>query len=239
MSAEYNPEILEEGCTVRSTDGSRYDFFSEDHHHLAPFSAWELRAAGIKTEDARYILGATPLELQVGGYNDYDVIVHAGFSWEELGSSGAARICMYKNVERAVLCELYRCTSDGAAVGAASSSNPDRRIDGWRRDYNWLSSCPLNEWYGVSTNAHKQVIKIDLRCNRLKGNLPPCLRLLHSLETLNVHDNQLTGQFPIWFSELRSLRVLSLHTNYFDQTKESFDALQVCVKSLPNCKVRA
>ena len=217
-------------------------FLSEDGHHFAPFLVHELRTAGVNARDARQVLAANPQQLQLGGYDDASIVTQSGFSLSELTSCGAVRINQYAHIQRLVLAEFYLCTSSGVPVSAIRLDRKDAdnvKHDGWRRDFNWCSSRPIGDWYGVTTDSRRNVVKIDLRGNRLRGALPPCTRLLQTLETFDVHDNELTGPLALWLAELPALRVLNIHTNFLDQTAESQQTLSVLSKALPDCLIRA
>ena len=43
----------------------------------------------------------------------------------------------------------------------------------WRSGQDWLSDAPLDEWYGVTTNASGRVILLHLSKNLLEGEIPP------------------------------------------------------------------
>ena len=83
----------------------------------------------------------------------------------------------------------------------------------WTNKTNWLSDKPLNEWYGVSTNAQGHVDTLDLRRNQLTGQIPSALGDLENLQTLTLHENQLTGTIPSALGELTNLTYLTLHNN--------------------------
>jgi len=229
--------------TSHSPGGANNGFFlSEDGHHFSLFLALELKAAGVNARDARQVLAANPQQLQLGGFDDASIVTQAGFSLSELTSCGAVRINQYSHVQKLVLAEFYRHTSAGAPVSAIRLDRKDAdnvKHEGWRRDFNWCSSRPIGDWYGITTDSRKNVIKIDLRGNRLRGALPTCLRLLQTLEVFDVHDNELTGPLPLWLAELPSLKVLNIHTNFLDQTAESQQTLSVLSKALPDCLIRA
>ena len=60
------------------------------------------------------------------------------------------------NTDRAALAALYNTTNGSS----------------WLDDTNWVSSRPLGEWYGVSTDADGRVTELDLRDNQLSGSIP-------------------------------------------------------------------
>ena len=63
----------------------------------------------------------------------------------------------------------------------------------WANDDNWLSDAPGNHWHGVTTDANGHVTVLDLRDNRLNGEIPPELGDLVNLRELRLQDNQLSG----------------------------------------------
>jgi Leucine-rich repeat (LRR) protein len=72
----------------------------------------------------------------------------------------------------------------------ATQSNPT----GWIRRDNWLSTNPINRWYGITLNAQGCVDSIYLDNNRLNGTVPNLQ--LPNLRALGLNNNQLTGNIP-------------------------------------------
>ena len=101
------------------------------------------------------------------------------------------------NTDRAALAALYNTTNGSS----------------WRDDTNWVSSRPLGEWYGVSTDADGRVTELDLRDNQLSGSIPSELGNLDNLQALGLHDNQLSGSIPSELGNLDNLQALGLHDN--------------------------
>ncbi len=108
--------------------------------------------------------------------------------------------------DRAVLVALYNAT-DGP---------------NWRNGTNWLSDRPLNEWYGVETNAAGRVTELSLfevdANNRLvpyglSGSIPPELGNLSELQALYLHGNELSGRIPPQLGNLSKLVALGLSEN--------------------------
>ena len=80
----------------------------------------------------------------------------------------------------------------------------------WVNNTNWLSAEPLDEWYGVTTDAGGRVTALNLGRNNLLGTIPAKLGQLASLETLALPVNQLSGPIPPELGNLKNLRVLNL-----------------------------
>ena len=83
----------------------------------------------------------------------------------------------------------------------------------WLRNDNWLSSAPLNTWYGVFVNAQGCLDTLFLDNNRLSGVLPNSIGNLTNLRVLFLPNNQLNGNIPTSLGNLRELRLLYLHQN--------------------------
>ncbi len=92
------------------------------------------------------------------------------------------------NPERTALVAIYR-----AAQGA-----------GWTRSDNWCSNRPLDEWYGVATDAEGHVTELRLPQNNLRGELAHAIAQLTELRILDLSRNELDGYLtyaPDDFSE--------------------------------------
>ena len=99
--------------------------------------------------------------------------------------------------DRAALVALYEAT-DGP---------------NWTNKENWLSTAPLGEWYGVTTDSNGRVTRLSLNENNLQGTIPAELGQLTNLTVLYLHDNQLTGTIPTELARLSKLTSLDLSTN--------------------------
>ena len=120
----------------------------------------------------------------------------------------------------------------------------------WIDSENWLTDAPLNEWYGVETDASGRVTGLQLaaRWDRgsgswirhgLKGGIPPELTHLESLRWLDLGSNDLTGAIPPELGGLESLESLDLSSNDFSGPippelgdLESLDSLDLSGNSL-------
>ena len=103
------------------------------------------------------------------------------------------------NPDRSALVALYNSTNG----------------DNWTNDTNWLSDRPLNEWFGVGTDADGRVTLLQLGDNALSGTLPSSLGNLTNLELLDLWNNQLSGELPSSLGNLTNLRLLWLGGNAF------------------------
>ena len=99
--------------------------------------------------------------------------------------------------DRAALVALYNAT------GGAD----------WTDNTNWLSDGPLDDWYGVTTDANGRVTTLDLSDNQLSGSIPAQLGNLSNLERLTLTGNQLSGAIPAQLGNLSSLEGLGLSFN--------------------------
>ena len=66
----------------------------------------------------------------------------------------------------------------------------------WTDNTNWLSEEPLDDWYGVTTDAGGMVTAVALAGNNLNGTIPDELGDLTNLQTLSLSGNSLTGCVP-------------------------------------------
>ena len=110
------------------------------------------------------------------------------------------------NPDRAALVALYNATN-----GA-----------GWTNSANWNTNAPLDQWFGVSTDAGR-VFQLVLGDNNLTGPIPSSLGNLQELYNLILAGNQLTGEIPASLGNLSNLRWLWLTENQL--TGEIPDAL--------------
>ena len=106
--------------------------------------------------------------------------------------------------DRDVLVSLYENTNPGL-------TDPNER--GWTNSLNWRSNNPLEDWYGVSTNAQGRVDSLNLSDNLLRGTIPEELGSLTYLTYLDLRRNQLRGAIPSSLGNLTQLQILALHEN--------------------------
>ena len=99
--------------------------------------------------------------------------------------------------DRAALVALYNAT-DGP---------------NWTNSDKWLTSAPIGEWYGVTTDGGGRVTNLVLRSNMLTGRIPPELGDLAGLRYLYLDLNRLTGEIPSELGNLSNLQTLLLSDN--------------------------
>jgi hypothetical protein len=152
-------------------------------------SVADFRAAGLDINACREA-GFTPIQLRQGGFDEVTVVRYGGFTIKQLKSSG---------------CDIQR----HALMGFFDS------LDGhhWKNKENWGTNKPLNEWHGIVLNGAGEVIKIDLRCNGLRGKIPESLIYLTSLEYLDLYHNNICAPIPEAIKSLKKLKNLWLNEN--------------------------
>ena len=97
---------------------------------------------------------------------------------------------------------------DRAALAALHAATGGRN---WTNNSGWLSDAPLNEWYGVTTDADGRVSRLELDTNGLSGEVPGQVGDLSALSVLELHNNpELSGALPGTMSSLDALRSLDL-----------------------------
>lgn len=102
------------------------------------------------------------------------------------------------------------CAADQPDWEALVSFYNETNGPNWDDNTNWLSAVPLDEWFGVSTDASGRVTSLELPWNNLLGPLPAALGRLDKLEILNLAANELSGSIPPELSNLERLRELNL-----------------------------
>ncbi len=82
----------------------------------------------------------------------------------------------------------------------------------WSNNTNWLSSSPINTWYGVTIGANR-VVKLILYNNNLTGTIPISIGNMTNLVNLLLDNNNLSGSIPDSITNLINLTYLYLYNN--------------------------
>ncbi len=87
----------------------------------------------------------------------------------------------------------------------------------WRRNTNWMTDAPLDDWYGVRAevlgDGEDAVYSLDLNSNIMRGAIPPELGDLAHMRELDLAGNLLDGPIPPELGNLSSLQILDLSDN--------------------------
>ena len=89
-------------------------------------------------------------------------------------------------------------------------------LDGpnWNDNTGWLSTLPLDQWFGVKTNARGRVSTLEFSYNRMTGTLPVELADLDELRWLQIEFNRrITGPIPPELGRLHKLEYMLLQFN--------------------------
>ena len=118
-------------------------------------------------------------------------------AWLEAIGETAGSVALCPSSDRDVLIALYN-----------STNGPN-----WTNRTNWLSSAPIDAWYGVTTNDHGEVTVLELSHNNLQGVIPQALGQLSRPLWILIDGNRLTGSIPAELGQLGSLTRLELSNN--------------------------
>lgn len=96
--------------------------------------------------------------------------------------------------------------------------------ENWTNNTNWCSEQPVDEWYGVDTDADGYVTNLDLSSNNLQGEIPAEIGDFSRLNRLNLAKaeedealpNNITGTIPEEICKLTSLEWLYLSNNQLE-----------------------
>ena len=113
-------------------------------------------------------------------------------------------------------------TQRGALIALYQATDGDN----WKRNDNWLTDAPLDDWYGVTVRQFTDIVdKLNLWGNGLKGTLPD-LSALAGLEVLTLGNNELRGPIP----DLRALQELSVLILRHNELSGPFPDLSILTK---------
>ncbi len=131
-----------------------------------------------------------------------ETVADVEFEWS--GDGAAVRVDSSGRViavreGNGVATATYRGTIAGSAavtVNPLAGADRDRAIletlydatggPSWIDNANWLTEAPLEDWYGVGTDAQGRVVEISLVANNLTGYIPPELGRLEELRELRL-----------------------------------------------------
>lgn len=102
----------------------------------------------------------------------------------------------------------------------------------WTTKTNWLTSQPIDNWFGI-TVANNRVVSISLPNNNLSGGpLPNSLAVDSALQILNLSSNSLGGNLPYFTAT--SLVTLNLSNNQFFGTLNYYSLKNLQTLDLSN-----
>ena len=181
-------------------------------------------------------LGRT-LQLTAVGFDESgDTVEGARFSWES-SNVAVARVNASGLVTGVAEGTATISASAGSGLGTVEITVVDlermalealyEATDGpnWANSENWLTDAPLEEWYGVDTDASGRVVGLVLSgiwdseaeqpvIHGLAGVIPPELGNLTSLTNLDLGYNLLSGPIPPELANLTDLGRLVLRRNF-------------------------
>ncbi|KAG2375874.1 Leucine-rich repeat receptor-like serine/threonine-protein [Vigna angularis] len=82
----------------------------------------------------------------------------------------------------------------------------------------WNASTSYCSWLGVTCDAHRHVVALNLTGLHLSGTLSADIAHLTFLSNLSLAENKFSGPIPPALSSLSALRLLNLSNNGFNQT---------------------
>eukprot|EP00559_Dactyliosolen_fragilissimus_P007427 CAMPEP_0184869536 /NCGR_PEP_ID=MMETSP0580-20130426/34486_1 /TAXON_ID=1118495 /ORGANISM="Dactyliosolen fragilissimus" /LENGTH=1316 /DNA_ID=CAMNT_0027371083 /DNA_START=70 /DNA_END=4020 /DNA_ORIENTATION=+ len=84
-------------------------------------------------------------------------------------------------------------------------------LDGgnWYQSHHWLEDDDICNWFGITCNDSKEVIKIDLENNGLSGSVPESIYNIQTLVSINLKENDIDFAFG-GIKDLGSLDYLGL-----------------------------
>ncbi len=146
--------------------------------------------------------------------NDTMITKQAGDSIFTMGASANYYITITNSKARnlTLTSDLVQATTypqDSLALVALYNSAGGNN---WYFKTNWLTTAPLNTWFGV-TMQYGRVTQLNLAFNNVTGSLPTQLGNLISLQLLYLYSNGLSGSIPSSLCSLSKLQYLYLYNN--------------------------
>ena len=108
-----------------------------------------------------------------------------------------------------VVVERYDDPQKDALLALYLSTNGDD----WKNNTNWLSTEPINSWYGVNADSSGRVLALNMYDNNLSGPIPPDLGRLINLRGLDFFNNNISGPLPPEIGNLTELLVMEFGYN--------------------------
>lgn len=91
----------------------------------------------------------------------------------------------------------------------------------WKDNTNWCSDKPLDEWFGIETEAEGRVYKLEMRDNGLNGTIPDDITALSNLKNLTIQEG--TGIISNWEALFRFKEMRDLSLGVSDRYSEDRD----------------
>ena len=163
----------------------------------------------VTSDNAAVIIGDADvgIEFNEGGY-----IEEGGYRYTCLGVSGCF-ISSRDVVDGPILQTPVPVEEIPPATGSPASDRAGLEAlyhatggANWRRNDNWLSEAPLDQWYGVVTDGDGRVTSVGLANNGLRGTIPPEFWQLDALQELGLGENGLTGSITPEIGNMHNLR---------------------------------
>ena len=90
--------------------------------------------------------------------------------------------------------------------------------DRWNVNDGWTTDSEVCTWVGITCDADKKVIGVELGENTMLGSVPSEIRGLSALTTFDVHSNFVVGSIPVTIGQLTILGKSMILWNLFAST---------------------
>ncbi len=94
----------------------------------------------------------------------------------------------------------------------------------WTNQYNWGSSRPVSEWYGVDTDENGHVVSLSLNNNNLSGSL--YVSCLPYLNYLNISNNGLSS-ISIYNTSISNIELSNCIINYGSMNIDNIPSIEI------------
>ena len=185
----HSMEVTSPGSAIAIGDSMQLTatVFDRNGHPVGGLTfAWQSSDPAVATvDDAGLVIGIAEGSVEITA------------ATAELSASKTLAVQSEADLMRGALIALYEST-DGP---------------NWKENENWRSDAPLEDWYGVSTDAGGRVTQLSLVDNGLRGAIPRQIENLRTLRRLWLYSNELSGPIPPELGNLPELTHLGLSTN--------------------------